>query len=51
MGLVATTRSPVEGGIEVDVLPRPLLRELLSRFVELPDDTADTLIDAWRATP
>ncbi len=46
MGLVATTRSPVEGGIEVDVLPRPLLRELLSRFVELPDHTADTLIDA-----
>lgn len=46
MGLVMTTRSPVEGGIEVDALPRPLLRALLGRFVELPDSTADTLIDA-----
>ena len=46
MGLVMTTRSPVEGGIELDALPRPLLRALLGRFVELPDSTADTLIDA-----
>ena len=46
MGLVVTTRSPVEGGIEVDALPRPLLRELLGRFAALPDGAAGSLIDA-----
>ena len=47
MGLLVTTRSPAEGGVEVDTLPRPLLRQLLRRGApELSDEMADALIDA-----
>ena len=47
MGLLVTTRSPAEGGVEVDTLPLPLLRQLLRRFVpDLSDEMADALINA-----
>ncbi|MDY3281218.1 protein kinase domain-containing protein [Dysosmobacter sp.] len=47
MGLVVTTRSPAEGGVEVDAMPLPQLRQLLRRFApELSDEMADALIRA-----
>lgn len=47
MGLLVTTRSPAEGGVEVDTLPLPLLRKLLRRFApDLSDEMADALIAA-----
>ncbi len=47
MGLLVTTRSQVEGGIEVDELPLPRLRKLMRRFVPaLSDEMADRLIAA-----
>lgn len=47
MGLLVTTRSPVEGGVEVDALPLPLLRQLLRRGApDLSDGMADALIAA-----
>lgn len=47
MGLLVTTRSQTEGGIEADALPRPLLHRLMRRFVsDLSDEAADRLIDA-----
>lgn len=47
MGLLVTTRSPVEGGVEVDTLPLPLLRQLLRRGAPaLSDEMADALIAA-----
>lgn len=46
MGLLVTTRAPAEGGIPVEELPRPLLRQLLCRGVTMPEDTADALLDA-----
>lgn len=47
MGLLVTTRSLVEDGVEVDTLPRPLLRQLLRRGApELSDEMTDVLIDA-----
>ena len=47
MGLLVTTRSPAEGGVEVDTLPLPLLRQLLRRGApELSDEMTDVLIDA-----
>lgn len=46
MGLLVTTRSPAEGGVEVDTLPLPLLRQLLRRFADLSDEMADALINA-----
>lgn len=47
MGLLVTTRSPVEGGVEADTLPLPLLRQLLRRGApELSDEMADALIRA-----
>lgn len=47
MGLLVTTRSPAEGGVEADTLPLPLLRQLMRRFVpDLSDETADALIAA-----
>ena len=47
MGLLVTTRSKTEGGIEVDTLPRPWLRKLLRRFAsDLSVEMADKLINA-----
>ena len=46
MGLLVTTRSLVEDGVEVDTLPLPLLRQLLRRFADLSDEMADALINA-----
>lgn len=47
MGLLVTTRSLVEDGVEVDTLPQPLLRQLLRRFApDLSDEMADALINA-----
>ena len=44
--LILTTREEVEGGIPVGPLEKRQLRELLGRFVSLPEETADSLIDA-----
>ena len=46
MGLLVTTRSPAEEGMEVDALPPALLRQLLRRFADLSDEMADALINA-----
>lgn len=48
--LLVTTRSQVEGAVEADALPRPLLRSILHRYerksAPISDETADRLIDA-----